>query len=461
MTLVKNLKKYSFSNKEKLLFYETIMENPYVKYKPYPKQAIPIFLANRPEEKVGEVKNPITVLTGAGGFGGKSYLGSMLAVQYLQEPDYTCLVTRRNYAELLDTNSIWENLLEWCCDKERLGSLSCEAIKTPVPRIEAPNGNTIYFKAFDREDKKGKFKSASYDRIINDEASELPKGILSFQYRSVRNTSEIPRSIINLSNPGGESTEYLVKEFVDGNSPYVSLDWRDNPFIDREAYEGSLNKLDYIDQQYQKYGNWHYQPTDGDLININELNAAKIKTEDYVNHIPLYNVIGIDLAGNGRDFTVATSLTLFDNGKIICTGIYRDSSAYPEEGIYKFILEQYQKFKTFKVVFEREPGGDNLYSLRYWKNELEDLIYDYGIIVDDTPPIISKFNRARPVAHAVSQKRVFFDDAYELEDLFNQFIYVCPNPEEMKKKKSPDDLDSLGYAYTEIQKVAKAGVMVR
>ena len=49
----------------------------------------------------------------------KTYLGSMLSVQHLGgDYDYTCLVTRRNYAELLDTDSIWENLIDWCCNEE-------------------------------------------------------------------------------------------------------------------------------------------------------------------------------------------------------------------------------------------------------------------------------------------------------------------------------------------------------
>ena len=68
----------------------------------------------------------------------------MLAVQYLMEPDYTCLVTRRNYAELLDTNSIWENLIEWCCSEDLPENIRCKAYKTPAPKIVAPNGNTLF-----------------------------------------------------------------------------------------------------------------------------------------------------------------------------------------------------------------------------------------------------------------------------------------------------------------------------
>lgn len=383
----------------------------------------------------------------------------MLAVQYLQAPDYTCLVTRRNYAELLDTNSVWDNLTDWCCDEDRLGKdLVCEYKKSPTPQITAPNGNTIYFKAFDRDEKKQKFKSASYDRIINDEASELPEAVLRFQYRSSRNTSRIPRSIINLSNPGGESTDYLVENFVDGPKPYIALDWRDNPHIDKAAYEGSLNELDYIDQQYQKYGNWHYKPTAGDLISYDILNKSFISPADYIEREVMFCTMGIDLAGKGRDNTVAANLILLDNNLIVCNDIMIEPSAYPEDYIYDIVERQAENNDLYKITFEAEPGSDSVYNMRYWKKDvLQDLIYEYGLLIDDEHPSKNKFTRARPIAKAIKNGQLKFcetlrEKLIQNNGLFDQFITVSPNPEVMKKQKSPDELDALGYAFQNIQK---------
>ena len=380
----------------------------------------------------------------------------MLAAQYLQEPNYTCLVTRRNYAELLDTDSIWENLVDWCCNEDLPNNLKCIAYKTPTPKIVAPNGNIIYFKAFDHEEKKGKFKSASYDRIVNDEASELPDGILQFQYRSMRNTINLPRSIINLSNPGGDSTEYLVKEFVDGPKPYIALDWRDNPYIDKAAYEGSLNELDYIDQQYQKYGNWHYRPTAGDLINYNQLTEAYISVEDYNQREVLFCTMGIDTAGRGRDNTVAMNLIRLDNGLTVLNDMIIDNSAYPEDSIYSIVEKQILENNLYNVDFEDEPGGDGLYAYRYWTEDvLSDLISKHSIDVNSVSPIKSKYTRARPIAKAIINGELKFSkhlkSLLEKKDgLFDQFMYVSPNPEEMKKVKSPDELDALGYAWNSL-----------
>ena len=442
------------------LLTKTVDNNPLMKYKPYAKQLKPIVLACQ-EEQLGDdgTYKPNSVLAGAGGYGGKTYLGSMLAVQYLPfDEDYTCLVTRRNYAELLDTDSVWDNLIDWCCDEERLSKdFLCDYKKSPTPQIIAPNGNTIYFKAFDRDEKKQKFKSASYDRIVNDEASELPKSVLRFQYRSMRNTTQIPRSIINLSNPGGESTEYLVNEFVDGPKPYIALDWRDNPFIDKSAYEGSLNELDYIDQQYQKYGNWHYRPTAGDLINRDQLVNAYIDVEDYIEREVYFCTMGIDTAGTGRDNTAAMNLIRLDNGLTVLNDMVVDNSAYPEDSIYNITEKQITENNLYNIDFEEEPGGDSVYALRYWEDVLEELILKHGIDVKGVPAIKSKYTRARPIAKAIIKGELKFsshlkEELEKKDGLFDQFLYVSPNPEEMKKRKSPDELDALGYAWNSMMK---------
>lgn len=445
------------TDKEHLLLQKTIVNNPYCKYKPYPKQIIPVILANREEQYDDKgTKKPNAVLAGAGGYGGKTFLGSMLAVQYLPtDEDYTCLVTRRNYAELVDTNSIWDNLVDWCCGEHLPEDLVCDYKQSPIPQIIAPNGNTIYFKAFDRDEKKQKFKSASYDRIVNDEASELPEAVLKFQYRSMRNTTQIPRSIINLSNPGGDSTEYLVKEFVDGPKPYIALDWRDNPHIDKAAYEGSLDELDYIDQQYQKYGNWHYRPSAGDLINLDQLVDAYIDVPDYIEREVFFCTMGVDTAGRGRDNTVAMNLIRLDNGITVLNDMCVDGSAYPEDSIYAIAEKQILENNLYSIDIEEEPGGDSIYALRYWEDILEDLVSEHMIDVNGVPAIKSKYTRARPIAKAIIKGELKFsshlkEELERKDGLFDQFMYVSPNPEEMRKMKSPDELDALGYAWNSL-----------
>lgn len=434
----------SINEKDKLIYYYTVLDNPYIPFKPYPKQALGLILASKEEE----YKKPNAILLGAGGYGGKTYLGSMLAAQYLQEPDYTCLVTRKNYAELLDTNSIWENLIEWCCNEKLSKDLRCDYYKTPVPKIVSPNGNTIYFKAFDREDKKQKFKSASYDRIINDEASELPSGILQFQYRSMRNTIHIPRSIINLSNPGGESTDYLVENFVDGDKPYIALDWRDNPYIDRDAYEGSLNELDYIDRQYQMYGNWHYKPNIGDLINRDEAESQYVTN----NTIPyVYNLMAIDLAGKGRDMFAVVSYDYLSNGWEYVEDFAQTKSADPEGMLIDFLIRHNpnpNQPKTSIIVIEQEGGGSPEYARKYFQNMILDVGYNIPVVLKK--PSGSKYQRARPLIHNIKYGNVKLNkDSEYMSDFIDEMVQLDPSG----KGRSPNLVDSASLARNYLSEV--------
>ena len=433
------------TERDKLIYYHTVLNNPYIPFKPYPKQAMGLILASKEEALIDDVKKPNSILLGAGGYGGKTFLGAMLAVQYLQEPDYTCLVTRRNYAELLDTDSVWEHLVEWCCDEDLPVKLRCVAYKTPTPKIVAPNGNTIYFKAFDREDKKQKFKSASYDRIVNDEASELPSGILQFQYRSMRNTLHIPRSIINLSNPGGESTDYLVKKFVDGPNPYIALDWRDNPHIDQVAYEGSLNELDYIDQQFQKYGNWHYKPSQGDLINRGDIVKQEVTFDPntYLQNVQ-FSLIGIDLAGKGRDKFAVVRYDLLRNGLEVIFDFAQTESSMPENLLLKFV-EEHNPLNyplTSRIIIEQEGGGSPLYAQRYFQDLLTD--NGFNIPVELKTPKGSKYQRARPLMHGIihGQVKVNHECNY-LQDFIDESIQLDPTG----KGRSPNLVDSVSLAH--------------
>ena len=62
---IKNKLGYEITNKDKLLYYDTILNNPYIKMTPYPKQMLNFFLANRLDNEISKL------LTGGKAFGGK------------------------------------------------------------------------------------------------------------------------------------------------------------------------------------------------------------------------------------------------------------------------------------------------------------------------------------------------------------------------------------------------------
>lgn len=128
-----------------------------------------------------------------------------------------------------------------------------------------------------------------------------------------------------------------------------------------------------------------------------------------------------------------------------------------EDELKKFIISNV-KWKYYVMNFEQEPGSDSTYALKHWQNVLKDLVRKYGIIVKKTQSSNSKYNRARPTANLIRQNRLFFDDRINperLRALFNQYVYIHPDKEVMKEYPSPDELDSLGYGFMEIQNVIR------
>ena len=418
----------------------TILDNPFIDFELYDKQAFVALTSCHNQEGINEF------LTGGPGGGGKTKLLAALALQFVEFPQYRCLVTRKNYRELVGTGSVFDILKNIPGVKSRESGLI---------RIIFPSGAEIHFKAFNDESHKQDVKGESYHTILNDEASELAKSVLKFLYRSLRKKADdwIPLRFGNASNPGGESTDYLVEKYIEGDLPYIEMGYKHNPYIDDDTYEYSLKELDYIDQQYQMYGNWHYRPSAGDLINRDQLIDAYINVEDYIEREVMFCTMGLDTAGTGRDSTVAMNLIRLDNGLTVLNDMVRDSSAYPEDNVYTIAEKQITENNLYNIDIEEEPGGDSVYALRYWTEDvLADLINKYSIDVNGVPAIKSKYTRARPIAKAIIKGQLKFsshlkEELERKDGLFDQFLYVSPNPEEMKKRKSPDELDALGYAW--------------
>ena len=58
----------TITERDKLIYYYTVLDNPYIPFKPYPKQAMGLILASKEESVIDGVKKPNSVLLGAGGY---------------------------------------------------------------------------------------------------------------------------------------------------------------------------------------------------------------------------------------------------------------------------------------------------------------------------------------------------------------------------------------------------------
>lgn len=444
---VKNKLNYNITNKDKVLYYDTILNNPYIPITPYPKQILNFILANRLDTDINKV------LTGGKAFGGKTFILTALALQYAKEKRYRCLVVRKNYGDLNAVSSIFDNIIDWC------GEYKDVKIKqTPPLKVKFKSGAEIHFIAFDRPEARNKLRGTSFHRIIVDESSQINEEILRFLYRSLRKPKNdpIPLSTIFASNPLGVSNQYHIDEFVDEKAPnpYISLGYTDNPFIDSKAYEKSLMELPRMDRISQMMGDWNISLEDGLLLSGKEFDNVVI------NEMPcesIFNLVSIDFASTGTDNTALTSLCLGTNGNKYLVRTKKIPDSHIEAPIMKFVQQEYNKHKTYYVVGEDEAGSSSTYSGRYW----EDMFKEYipQVLYTSEKPIKSKFERSRPTAMEIINGNLYIVEDENTNDLREQFMYIHPDKKVMKERKSPDLLDSLNQGLYVLNSVCGIGLV--
>lgn len=404
-----------------------IIDNPFIDFELYDKQAFVALTSCHKQEGINEF------LTGGPGGGGKTKLLSALALQFVEYSHYRCLVTRKNYRELVGTGSVFDILKNIPGVKSRESGLI---------RIIFPSGAEIHFKAFNDESHKQDVKGESYHTILNDEASELNESVLRFLYRSLRKKADdwIPLRFGNASNPGGESTDYLVEKYIDGDLPYIEMGYKDNPYIENDVYEDALKELDYIDQQYQMYGNWKYRPSVGDLLTRQEAEAQKTIMTTPIH----YELIGIDLAGKGKDMFAVVCYDYLQNGLEYIKDFNQTQSANPEQLLINFIIKHNPNPyapRTSLIVIEQEGGGSPEYAKKYFENLILEAGYQIPVVLKT--PSGSKYQRARPLMHSIryGNTKLNTDSGY-IDDFIDESIQLSPDG----KGRSPNLVDSASLA---------------
>lgn len=425
-------------------FKSTVIDNPYIPHKPFLNQVH--FLTHPSEE----------LLYGGQAGGGKSDALLMSALQYVSEPDYSALILRKTYQDLSRPNAIMDRANKWLSTHEELHWNSNTKTWT------FPSGATLSFGYLAHNNDLDQYQGAELQFVGFDELTQFPENQYTYLHSRLRKLedSDVPIRMRAGTNPGGRGHDWVKDRFIkdDAPNPFIASSYLDNIFLDREQYGHQLDKLDELTKLQLKYGDWDAVLKEGLLITRDKLNKALISYENtYKTWQPSFCAIGIDPASTGSDKFAMSCLVYFNNGNIVLVDQDATPSAFPEERLKNFIIRN-SKWNPYVVNFEQEPGSDSTYALKHWQGVLKDLIRKYGLIVKKTQTSNSKYNRARPTANLIRQGRLYFDDKINpdrLRSLFNQYVYIHPDKEIMKEYPSPDELDSLGYAFMEIQNVIR------
>lgn len=435
---------------QKDLYLEQVVKNPYIPddIDPYYEQSI--ILMDEMDRQ-----DPSNRLVAGGAYSGKSELVAIDVCRFLMYPDYRALLLRNTLVQMKMPGEVKSKLERWLCDEQRLGDRVCIHNKTDH-YFRAPSGAEIHYGGCDSEAQMDKYRGSSYNRLYLLEASEIQGIALDFLNRSVRppegSTSNIQEMCMYVSNPSwGPGVDYLKKTFIDKDSSckYYNLDLMMNPYVPRERYDKRLSQMDAQSQAFMRYGDWDFHASNGLLMSGEEFDQAQIQPEHYSYDDVIYSVIGVDVAGGGKDYTSLTHLMLMKYHKVIIDDNIHIGDTLIEMAMNDFVKRQKEKHPLNAVVIEQEGGSMTTYALRHFKNALSKAQDKYHFAVEKkSTDGDNKFERARPCANQIRMKNVLINTKLPNKlRLRNQYMYLHPDKREMKKHDSPDFADSVHVAY--------------
>lgn len=371
----------------------SIMNNPFIPIKPYPKQVYAI--CDKSKRK----------LIGGSAYSGKSILGAVLALQHFKAKNYRCLILRSTYDNVIATGGIVDYIDEWTSEFKNV-----EHNQSKRVFINHDTNAKIYYSYMQLVKDKEKFKSRAYHRIIVDEASEFHKVNLQFLNRSLRGTKglmKFPLSLYYISNPAdADGSTYLKERFVEGPFPFYEMNFWDNPYIDKEDYLENLQELSKADYQFQ-IGNWDYEVKSGDVFDMDMIDAHTISKQEYDEMLTeldvLQQVITWDIAATEKktsDYTAWSLDTIF-KGKV--GAVYNQDSTKKSPGkLESKMMSVMDRYDDHENWIELQPGAAGLIVKNYWKSVFQD--YNPKFI----PVPKSKLIRASRAVRGINKDKILF-----------------------------------------------------
>lgn len=218
----------------------------YIPHRPTPKQTAFLLLPH------------LEALYGGAAGGGKSDALLMAALQYVDVPGYSALLLRRSYADLALPDAIMSRAHEWL---RPYGVKWREDTKT----FYFSSGATLSFGYLQYENDKFRYQSSAFQFIGFDELTQFEESQYIYLFSRLRRleSASVPIRMRDASNPGGIGHQWVYERFVanqGGGRIFVPAKLDENPHLDQEQYERSLQELDETTKKQLLEGLWVTDP---------------------------------------------------------------------------------------------------------------------------------------------------------------------------------------------------------
>lgn len=371
----------------------------------------------------------------------------MAALQYVDIPGYSALILRRTWPDLNSAGAILDRARTWLT--------GTDAVAHDGGRWWSfPSGSRLSFGYMQHDKDKYKYQSAEYQYIAFDELTQFPLSQYTYLFSRLRKPQlpclscgtpvkfypvgkhwkhttkegqrkctnifpdpkmldqfrpapdgmslwDVPLRMYSASNPGGTGHEWVYDRFIDPDTcepgaVFLPALLKDNPSLNQEEYEESLNHLTVLDRERLLNGDWSVLEQ-GSIFHRSWFDSIDNGPSDRaVRRCRYWDMAASEGTG---DYTVGT-LVAFLNGQFIVEHQVRGQwgPAETEKIVRQTALQDGQ----YVMIRMEQEGGSSGKSLidHYRRNILP------GFNFDGDRPTGSKVARATPYAVAAENGNV-------------------------------------------------------
>ncbi|MCL2691010.1 MAG: phage terminase large subunit [Candidatus Bathyarchaeota archaeon] len=337
------------------------------------------------------LRDEIEVLFGGSAGGGKSVALLIAALQYVNEPNYSTLILRRQLTDAKQKGGLGELLDQW---------LSSTDAKFEDNIWRFPNGSTVQIGYLKAERDKYRYDGAQFNAIMFDELTHFTETQYTYMFSRLRreSTSNIPPRVWSATNPGGVGHIWVKNKFIDQNHDptciFIPSRLQDNPHIDQQSYVESLNKLSPVEREQKLYGNWFV--TNGDsLFHREKVQIVSALPLGLKGFIRFWDKAATAPRGGSHnpDYTVGVKMAEQNGIFYVCDVVRTRKPPADVQALVKLTAEL-DGFQT-RVFMEQEPGSSGVDVIDFYARHVLKGYYFRGVRTTG-----NKLERASPYSAA-------------------------------------------------------------
>ena len=399
-----------------------------------------------PSEKVPTLRqkaflllNDEDILFGGAAGGGKSEALLMAALQYVDIPGYHALILRRTFMDLSLPEAIMSRAIDWLYDTDAKWNQQLHEFKFP-------SGATLTFGYLDTPLDHLRYKSAEFQFIGFDEASDMRWSQINYMFSRFRRKagSTIPLRYRLCTNPGGVSHEEIKAKYIEpktreAGTIFIASKLSDNPHLD-QSYSEQLAKLDPVERARLMNGDWDVTEK-GNMFTREKFTLVDGYPRQ-CKFIRWWDLAATEPNSGNKDpdWTAGVLLGHLKGSIYICDmRRIRKAPGPVEKLIIQTALIDQKGHKNITLWFEEEGGSSGKAAARTLRNNLREQVP--GVVVRSERTTGDKIANARSWSAFADNENVYLVKGSWNKDFLDEHE-VFPN-----KDYHDDQVDATGKAY--------------